>query len=447
VQNFVALMLSEKEDSMAEKAKKQTPVKRLTDNYVRSRKPAKPGERDFTRSADHRRVLLCVTDKLGPDNQPHRSFLYGTVRFPGDSHPTRRELGIYPAMSIAQAHEKAREWDVMIEQGTDPRHEEQRRAEEQKRKVREEALAGANVFETRTREYLRQHCKEHRQARETGRLIDKDLMPSWRDRRIDQITPREIKALILEIAERSPSTARNVLTVIKSFFSWAVDLDHIETSPAASIKPKRLIGEKKPRTRVLSDHEIVKFWRATGELAYPYRQLYRLLLLTGTRLREAANAPWTEFGDLDRRLWVIEPERFKSDIRHIVPLSDQAMQVIEELPRCGPYLFSFNGTSPINSFSKSKERLDQLMGVSDWRVHDLRRVVRSKLAALGVPELIGEMALGHGRRGLGRIYDQHRYEPELRDALQQWGNALRDLTTPPPSNLVKLPKRRKVRAA
>ena len=78
------------------------------------------------------------------------------------------------------------------------------------------------------------------------------------------------------------------------------------------------------------------------------------------------------------------------------------------------------------------------MGVSGWRLHDLRRVVRSKLASLRVPDAIAEMAIGHGKRGLQRIYDQHTYEGELRDALQRWANALRDLIEPPPPNVVKL---------
>src|SRR6476659_6434677 len=104
------------------------PTKRLTDTYVRTRKPAAKGERDFTRGFDHKRVLLCVTDKLGPDGKPHRSFLYGTVRFPGDTSPTRRVLGIYPTMTIAGAHEKARVWDELIGRGIDPLDHEDRLA-------------------------------------------------------------------------------------------------------------------------------------------------------------------------------------------------------------------------------------------------------------------------------------------------------------------------------
>ena len=321
--------------------------------------PAK-GERTLVMDTENPRLGLRVTDR------GHRSFVY-VGRFPGSTNMTRRRIGDYPACTLAQARKTAGAWDALLKNGIDPAIEQRRIVEEQQRKDREAKLAGSNIFEARARDYLRKHCKDHRQAHETGRLIERELMPSWRDRRIDQITAREIKELIGQIAERSPSTARNTLTVCKSFFSWAVDFDYVETSPAASIKPKRLIGEKKPRQRILSDDEIKKFWEATDELGYPYRDFFRLLLLTGVRLREAAHAKWSEI-EGDR--WAIPPERFKSDTLHVVTLSGMAMQIVNELPRCGPYLFSFDGKSPVNSFSKSKARLDQLMGVSDWRVHD-----------------------------------------------------------------------------
>ena len=83
------------------------------------------------------------------------------------------------------------------------------------------------------------------------------------------------------------------------------------------------------------------------------------------------------------------------------------------------------------------------MGVSDWRVHDLRRVVRSKLASLQVPDTIAEMVIGHGKRDvLQRTYNVYQYEPEMRDALEKWAGKLRDMVTPPPPNVLKLKRQR-----
>ena len=411
--------------------------KKLTDTFIRSRKPAQPkhpndkSPRDETMDTEHPRLGLRVTDT------GNKSFFY-LGRFPGSSNPTRRTIGKpYPTTTLSEAREMALAWDKLLADGTDPSVEQKRKIEENERKAREEKLASANVFEARARQFLREHCKDHRQAYETGRLVDKELLPAWRDRRIDEITSREIKDHIKAIKARSPSVARNALTVAKSFFAWACDEEYIDTSPAAMIRPEKLIGKREPRQRILSDAEIVKFWDAAAELGYPFGPLVKILLLTGVRLREGSNAKWSEI-DLDKRLWVIPPERFKSGTRHIVPLSSTAVEIINELPRLGEYLFTINGRQPVNAFAYGKKRLDQLMGVSGWRLHDLRRVVRSKLASLHVPDAIAEMAIGHGKRGLQRIYDQHTYEGELRDALQRWANALRALIEPPPPNVVKL---------
>src|SRR4029077_12799646 len=84
--------------------------------------------------------------------------------------------------------------------------------------------------------------------------------------------------------------------------------------------------------------------------------LFRMLLLTGQRKSEVAEARWREF-DLRKRIWTVPPERFKSDAVHIVPLSDDVMALLETLPRWsgGDFLFSSNaGKAAVNGFSKAK---------------------------------------------------------------------------------------------
>ena len=73
-----------------------------------------------------------------------------------------------------------------------------------------------------------------------------------------------------------------------------------------------------------------------------------------------------------------------------------------------------------------------------WVIHDLRRTMRTHLAALRIPDHIAEMVLGHGKKGLQRVYDQHRYEAEMREALERWAARLRSIVEPPPANVVAL---------
>jgi integrase len=117
------------------------------------------------------------------------------------------------------------------------------------------------------------------------------------------------------------------------------------------------------------------------------------------------------------------------------------------LPRFtnGDHLFSTTfGKKPVSGFSKAKARLDKMMtedlgsSPAAWVIHDIRRTVRTRLASLRVPDMVAEMVIGHGRKGLQRVYDQHGYDDEMREALEQWAGKLRSIVEPPPANVVEL---------
>jgi integrase len=419
---------------MAKKARKESKRCLLSDNYVKRQKPAKAGQRDETIDLNHHRLRLRVADS------GHKSFIY-VARFPGSDNPARRALGNYPTTTLAEARTKAREWDALLAKGIDPRDEARRIAAEAERAKRKQA---ENAFELRAEEWLDlKHVKEQRQFHNTARWMRKELVPVWRGTPIGEIQPYDVRSVIEAIARRSPSSARNVLVVAKSFFAWAVGDDN----PAAALRPKVLVGEKPRRQRLLSDDEVRAFWKATGTLGYPWEHLYRLLLWTGVRLREGAGACWSEF-DLDGGRWLIPPKRFKSGCHHLVQLTAPVVQMLRAMPRFagGDYVFSLsNGKRPVTGFGRVKDRIDALMAKElgkepePWVVHDLRRVVRTGLASLRISDTVAEMVIGHGHGDqLQRLYNMHQYQDEMREALDQWAAKLRDITTPPPANVRKL---------
>ena len=180
-----------------------------------------------------------------------------------------------------------------------------------------EQLKQENSLPARINEFLRQpHVRDQRQIVETTRILNKEIAAAWSDKLLQDITRRDVKNRVTEIAERgSPAMARNVLTAAKVFFEWAVDEEYIAASPAAGISPKKVIGERPIRDRVLLDSELVAFWRATEVMGYPYGSLYRLLLLTGARLNEIGGARWSEI-DFNTKILTVPPERFKSKVAH-----------------------------------------------------------------------------------------------------------------------------------
>ena len=216
-------------------------------------------------------------------------------------------------------------------------------------------------------------------------------------------------------------------------------------------RPSKIIGAKEPRTRVLTDDELRALWRATGRLNYPLGPLVRMLILTGQRKSEVAEARWGEF-DLKQKVWNVPVARMKMKAAHTVPLTDDVLALLKGLPRFdrGDHVFSTTfGLTPVNGFSKAKRAIDTAMleelnkmdpkaKLVPWVLHDIRRSMRTHLSALPVPDLVRELVIGHLKRGLHRIYDQHAYLDEKRHALELWSARLRDILTPPPANVIKI---------
>jgi integrase len=365
------------------------------------------------------------------------------ARYPGSNNPTPRALGEFPSLSLEKARERARDWRDLIRKGNDPKAEEER---QRRLELRKQETTLAAVAE----DYIDRHVRGQRQAKDTEREIRKELIAFWGERPITSIMREDVIALIEGVARRpAPYTAHIVLGHVRSLFNWAINRGAygLETSPCDRIKPAALIGAKEPRQRVLNDAEIAAVWRGTETMGYPFGPLYQLLLLTGARKNEVAGARWGEF-DLKKKIWTVPPERFKSNASHLVPLSDQAVSILEALPRFtkGDHVFTTtHGEKPISGFSKGKDRLDRLakedIGTSPpWVTHDIRRTVRTRLASLRISDLVVEMVIGHGRKDIQRVYDQHTYESEMREALELWAGRLHDIVTPPPTNVVRLKK-------
>jgi integrase len=347
-------------------------------------------------------------------------------RFPGSKFYTRRELGEVGELTLAAARDKAREWIALILQGKDPKLEEARVKREQAAKRENTFSSVADKFvewcrgpdETRPRQRRWKEVK-----RQTAILADQ-----WGSRPVTDIERDEIVAIIKDKARIAPAETRNLLTVTKSLFSWAREQNFgLRHNVAADIKPSRVIGEKVARDRVLDEHELRRLWAAVGGLGYPTAEVYRLLILSGSRLNEVAQATWSEI-DLDRRLWVIPASRMKGRNgkvqNHTVPLTVKMVEILNAVPRfkSGPFVFSASfGVKPVSIGSQVKRALDAELRFEPWINHDIRRSVRSGLAALGVDDATAEAVLAHVQPGIRAVYNRHDYLKERLDALTRWG--------------------------
>jgi integrase len=400
----------------------------LTDRAIKSlsKKPAKPGKTYDVPDA----LVPGLAVRVMPSGL--RSFVLVT-RFPGSKNPTRRALGAYGAVTLDTARERARVWLDLIRRGIDPQIEEERQRTAELRKQ-------AHTFAAVAEEYIRVHVSKTRQAAAVELSIRKEFIARWGERSIASITSHDVLAVIDAAVDRgSPYQAHNLLAYAKSLFNWAINRPNygLETSPCDRLKPKQIIGKKQARQRILIDAEVKALWASAETMGYPYGPLLKLLLITGQRLNEVARATWGEF-DLDKKLWTIPAERMKAGASHTVPLPDEAMRVLRELPRfkqAGCLFSTTYGEKAVNGFSKAKNRLDELMAerlgaIEEFRFHDIRRTMRTGLSALPVPDMVRELVIAHAQPGLHKVYDQHKYDAEKRQALDLWAARLLGVVQP-----------------
>lgn len=414
----------------------------LTDRKLKALKPAAPGSRYDLMDSVVPGFGVRVTDK-------GKVTFVLVARFPGSANPTRRALGEYGAMSLEEARGKAREWHELIRRGSDPKVQElEARAKEV---ARQEA-----TFESVAEDFIRlavvgpnPEKPKQRKGLVVARDIRREFVPAFGKRPIDSITQHDIvKVLDAAVARGAEYQAHNLLGHVRRLFNWAISrgVYGLERSPCDRMKPADVIGKKALRTRVLTDAELRALWRSAEGMGYPFGPMIQLLVLTGQRKSEVSDARWREF-DLERKLWVIPAERMKSDAPHVVPLSDEAVRILQSLPtfKQGDHLFSTTfGAKPVSGFSKAKARLDagmigdEIEHLDPFVLHDIRRTVRTALSGLPVSGDVAELVIAHARPGLRKVYDQYSFLDEKRRALDLWAGRLRDILQPTPDNLVKL---------
>lgn len=404
----------------------------FSDKFLKSLKPPQIGKRDTYWDAALPSFGVRVTDK--------RRVTFFVLRRPrGSLKPSRVVLGPYPVVTLAKARERARATLDLMENGTTPR-------EMAFRQQQVEEIKQSNTFERVAEDFIARYVSKKRTAVQIQQIIRSKLISRWKDMPVTGISRRDVIKMLEEIVDAgTPFSASQTLIYARRLFNWAIARDAygLSFSPCDRIIAKDHIGAHSSRTRILTDSELRLLWRATEPDhggTYPYGPFIKLLVLTGVRRSELAEAKWNEF-DLENRLWTIGAERMKNNSTHTVPLTPLALIFLRELPRfSGPYLFSTtHGSRPIAAFSKMKKVLDQKVAalasnsIPEWRLHDIRRTVRTNLARLGVSPVVAELVIGHKQRGISAVYDLYQYESEKRAALELLGNFLKKEILPQPT--------------
>ncbi|RHW17661.1 DUF4102 domain-containing protein [Sphingomonas gilva] len=360
--------------------------------------------------------------------------------------PRRASLGAYPHIKLDKARALAREAMDAADEGRDWAGERKAAAETAKAL---EATGGRdpNCVEVLAGQFVERHAKRKvKEWRNVERWLQNVVVPEWRERPIQSIRRADVQALLDKVVrERTPAAALEVRKHLSAMFNWVVDRDEhgLTASPMFGLKrPERYV----PRDNKLTRAELRRVWDAAGDLGYPFREMFRLLILTGQRRSEVAELQvgWLfERQDCGRGVRV-PAAAYKTGKTHEYPLSAPAAAIVKGLPRhkAGPYLLSGMhsksppGKAPVSGFSKAKDRLDraiakraekareegvELPPMPTFTVHDIRRSVATGMAEIGVSVEHIERVLGHELGGVAGTYNVHDYFAEKLAALELWG--------------------------
>ena len=285
-------------------------------------------------------------------------------------------------------------------------------------------------------EFWKQKLSKTPSGKERRRMVEKDVIPSWGKRKLESITRRDTVLLIDSVRERAPVLANRLQSILVSMFNFACERGILEHSQLQGMSKQK----EDPKERVLTDDEIRLFWQATDpdnielmDAHWSTKLALRMILITGSRPGEVVGMTWQE---IEGDTWKIPAGRMKGRESHTVPLTDLALEVIEKARSINQgndfvfqsYLVKVKTATTRLALSKAILRHWQEIGFQEpWTPHDLRRTLRTRLAEIGIEEIISEHVLGHKLQGIAKVYNQHSYDKEKRQALQKWERKLRSI--------------------
>lgn len=294
----------------------------LTNNEILK---AKSHEKDFTLHDGDGLFLLVKTS-----GKKLWRFRYQS---PVSGSRTNLSLGSYPALTLAAARQIHDQHLSALAQGMDPQQQQEQEQEQEQEQASEQrqieldsifSTVAANWFQIKSRSATEDYAKD------IWRSLDKDVFPAIGVIPVQEIKARTIVEALEPIKARvALENVRRLVQRINEIIIYAVNTGLIDANPASGIgmafeKPK------KQNMPTLRPEELPKLMRSLimSNLSVPTRCLIEWQLLTLVCPSEASGARWAEI-DFDAKLWMIPAERMKAKRKHIVPLSPQALDILE----------------------------------------------------------------------------------------------------------------------
>ena len=381
----------------------------LTNNEILK---AKPREKDFTlHDGDGLFLLVKTTGK--------KLWRFRYQR-PNSGSRTNLSLGSYPALTLATARQIRDQHLTTLEQGMDPQQQQELASEQ--RQIELDSIfstVAANWFQIKSRSVTEDYAKD------IWRSLDKDVFPAIGSIPVQEIKARTIVEALEPIKARGAlETVRRLVQRVNEIMIYAVNTGLIDANPASGVG---MAFEKpiKQNMPTLRPEELPRLMRSLvmSNLSVATRCLIEWQLLTLVRPSETSGARWAEI-DLDAKLWTIPAERMKAKREHIVPLSPQALEILEVMKpisahRTHVFPSRNDPKKPMNS-QTANAALKRIGFGGKLVAHGLRSIASTALNEQDFSPDVIESALAHtDKNEVRRAYNRSIYL-EKRILLMDW---------------------------
>lgn len=385
----------------------------LTDTAIRN---AKPKDKAYVLN-DGRGLNLEISPKGGK---------WWRLRYTFGGKPNRISLGTYPEISLVQARERREEARKLIAQGIDPSNVRKDARAQEQQQIETFELVARQWHEKFNTKWTPGH------AARIMTSLENDAFPWIGPKAIRSILPPEVLSVARRVESRGAiETAHRLVGNIGMVFRYAVAAGLADSDPTRDLRGALSPTNEKHHASLTEPGAVSELLRTieTYKGSLITRCALKLAPLTFVRPGELRHAEWSEINE-EAAEWRIPAHKMKMRTQHIVPLSKQALAVLEEikpLTGAGRYVFPGERTAsrPMseNTVTAALRRLgyakDEMTG------HGFRSIASTLLNELGWNRDAIERQLAHAERNNVRAaYNFAEFLPERRKMMQSWADHL-----------------------
>ena len=331
-------------------------------------------------------------------------------------------LGNYPDISLALARELASQKRALLAQGIDPQEhaKEQRRERERNITVKELAILW------HTKRTVRKAIKEET-ARKEFRRLELHLFPYFGEWHISEMTCKKVAQIFLDFPQSN--TLYKVNNSLVQMFDFAEVEEIVVKNPLKRLHSFFDYDDSKQQPTI-TPQELPKLFRTifyADKMTKITQLLIEWQLLTMLRPKEASSLKWSDI-DWENLKIVIPAERMKAKRAHDVPLSKQALQILEEMKRFKHSIYIFPTqiapyNKPINS-QTANNALKRIGYKNKLVSHGFRSIASTYLHDLDQYSAQAiELCLAHDSRSkVQKSYDNSKKYAQRQKIMQAWGD-------------------------